>query len=578
MERIAGALLLSCCIAGLALSAFAAPPVESTIPFGDFEADTAGWRFVGGEEFPGAKGAMTRDTTAFHGDAASLKLAADFTGGGAYVGVWNEPLPDLEGKNLRAIRFWAKSEKVTELGVRITDSSGQCHQVNGRKLVADGAWHEVTVPLMDLACGEHWGGAGDGKWHGPARGFGLNIAKNSVTGGVGAVWLDDLVCVATTAQWATPTVLPATLSQASCRPGFGFDMKYRWDAQPMGRDFTIFVHILGSKGEMIAQDDHEPPGGTAVWSGKVEYEHTIVMPVDAPEGKYKVLVGLYDHAASRRGWDHQVLKPAQGVTGSEGDTTCEIATFTVDAQAPVPKLGKPTLNLDGYHVTFDEDFKDKLDVSAWGPGTRWIAHTPYSGDFGDARFADPEPGFPFTIENGMLRIEARKDEKGWRAGLLSSADPKGNGFAQKYGYFEMRAKLPKGAGTWPAFWLLGIDQLKDKSKTQIEIDVVEEYGVNSNALHSTVHLWYPDKRHWAEGRPALVQGMTDDFHTYGVMVTPDNIIFYFDRVELRRMNTPEEAKVPLYVLVNLALGGGWPIDKTPSPSDMYVDHVRVWGR
>jgi len=50
----------------------------------------------------------------------------------------------------------------------------------------------------------------------------------------------------------------------------------------------------------------------------------------------------------------------------------------------------------------------------------------------------------------------------------------------------------------------------------------------------------------------------------GAMVDPENITFYFDGVELWKVKTPEEAEVPLYVLVNLALGGGWPIDKTPS--------------
>ncbi len=64
------------------------------------------------------------------------------------------------------------------------------------------------------------------------------------------------------------------------------------------------------------------------------------------------------------------------------------------------------LDLSGYTLTFEDDFKT-LDVSAWGPGTRWIAHTPWNGDFGDAAFADPTPDFPFTIQEGSLRIEAR---------------------------------------------------------------------------------------------------------------------------------------------------------------------------
>jgi beta-glucanase (GH16 family) len=118
----------------------------------------------------------------------------------------------------------------------------------------------------------------------------------------------------------------------------------------------------------------------------------------------------------------------------------------------------------------------------------------------------------------------------------------------------------------------------DKSVTGIEIDVLEQYGVNPNALCTNVHLWYPDGRHWADDKPFLVAGMTDDFHKYGAMVESDFITVYYDGVELRRVRTPEEAEVPLYILVDLALGGGWPIDKTPNPSYMYVDYVRAYSK
>jgi hypothetical protein len=494
------------------------------------------------------------------------------------VGAWRE-LPDLQGRNLTEIRLWVKSSDVSAVGVRLVDTTGQCHQKKGVRLTADGDWHELVLPVSDLVGEESWGGARDGKWHGPAKGLGLNIGKDGLTQGTeGALWFDDVVCTVSSEQLGHPTVLTCTLSQPSCRPGFGTNLTYRWDAEPMGRDFTVFVHFVGPDGKTVWQDDHEPPVATAVWSGRIEYEHTIVVPTTAPEGRYRIMVGLYDHSAADRGWDRQELKAGQGVAASEDGTAYQIGTLSLDAQAPVPELAAPTLDLDGYHLTFAEEFTDGLDVSAWGPGTRWIAHTPYAGDFGDARFTDPEEGFPFTVEDGILRIEARKDGDRWRAGLLSSVDPRGDGFSQQYGYFEMRAKLPKGEGTWPAFWLLGAPALKDKTLTNIEIDVLEQYGVGPNALHTTVHLWRPDGSHWGDGRPFVVQGMTDDFHRYGVLVTPDDIAFYFDGVELRRVKTPEEAKVPLYLLVDLALGGGWPIDKTPNPSYMYVDYVRAYAR
>ena len=94
--------------------------------------------------------------------------------------------------------------------------------------------------------------------------------------------------------------------------------------------------------------------------------------------------------------------------------------------------------------------------------------------------------FPFVVEDGILSIEARKGSDGkWRSGLLSSNDPDGRGFAQRYGYFEMRAKLPTGPGVWPAFWLIGD---RDPS-TRVEIDVLEYYGIKPDRFFSTVHVW-----------------------------------------------------------------------------------------
>jgi beta-glucanase (GH16 family) len=70
--------------------------------------------------------------------------------------------------------------------------------------------------------------------------------------------------------------------------------------------------------------------------------------------------------------------------------------------------------------------------------------------------------------------------------------------------------------------------------------------------------------------------MTTDFHTYAALIKTDYIHFYFDGVEQWKTPTPTEAKEPLYAMVDLALGGGWPIDRTPNPSHLYVNYIRVY--
>lgn len=150
-----------------------------------------------------------------------------------------------------------------------------------------------------------------------------------------------------------------------------------------------------------------------------------------------------------------------------------LAVLGLGALPGQPSVAQEPININAYRLTFAENF-DSLDVSAWGEKrSRWIAHTPWNGDFGDARFTDPAPGFPFTTDQGILKIEARKGTDGtWRSGLLSSVNPKGEGFSQQFGYFEARMKLPPGKGVWPAFWLIGVD----RSKYTAEIDVLEYYG------------------------------------------------------------------------------------------------------
>ena len=555
------------------------PPAGPVLPLDDFEAEPKGWKFVGGEEFPGAKGSLARDKTLSHGGRASYRLDADFGGGGAYVGCWKElqpmGLPDVE-----EFRLWVRARGLGRLGVRVVDDTGQCHQKSvDLPAGADDGWREVVLKVRDLAGGEHWGGANDGTWHGAPRGLGLNIGKDAVGNGRATLWIDDLVAV--TVKPGLPTLRSATIEPRSCRPGYGARIAYSWDAEPLGSDCSVFVHFVNSKGQMAFQGDHGPPVPTSRWSGRVEYARTVVVPTDIPPGRYDVVVGFWNPRPADRGGGRRPFRVGAGLAALPDDA-CRVGSLNVATDAPLPKLPPPSLNLDGYRLTFDEDFRGPLSVSAWGPGTRWIAHTPYSGDFGDAGFTDPEKGFPFTIKDGVLQIEARKVGDRWRSGLLSSVDPRGDGFSQKFGYFEMRAKLPRGLGTWPAFWLMGVPQLKEprdkKTITQVEIDVVEQYGVGPNALHTTLHLWGPGDFHWAEGDTSIVSGMSDDFHSYGVLVEEDFIRFYFDGVELRKDRTPREAKVPLYLMVDLALGGGWPIDRTPNPSRLLIDHVRAYAK
>jgi hypothetical protein len=235
------------------------------------------------------------------------------------------------------------------------------------------------------------------------------------------------------------------------------------------------------------------------------------------------------------------------------------------------------LDLSHYTMTFNDNFST-LSISAYGPATRWIAHTPWNGDFGDAVFGNPGPGGPFSLNANGLAITAHQDAAGkWHSGLISSVDhdgPAHHGFAQQYGYFEMKARLPSGAGTWPAFWLIGTD----KTSSAAEIDVIEYYGGFPKYYITTEHVWVHGANQLLRQHTSKVpEGiLSSQFNTFGVLITPTVTSFYFNQHLYWSTPTPPEYRQPMYMLVDLALGGGWPINKLQSPVVMDVQYVRAY--
>ena len=253
------------------------------------------------------------------------------------------------------------------------------------------------------------------------------------------------------------------------------------------------------------------------------------------------------------------------------------ATVLAGARLVTSGSAASSLNLSNFVMTFDERF-ERLDISATGPGTRWIAHTPWNGDFGDARFDNPGPDGPFAKTSSGLSITARKDAEGhWHSGLICSMDKDGpgqHGFAQRYGYFEMRARLPDGPGVWPAFWLIGVD----KTSSASEIDVIEYYGKFPEYYHNVTHVFRNNKDSLARDNLVHVPAgsLTSKFNDFGVLIEPDMTRFYLNREEIWSLPTPPEYRQPMYVLANLALGGGWPLDGLASPAVMQIEHIQVF--
>ena len=262
----------------------------------------------------------------------------------------------------------------------------------------------------------------------------------------------------------------------------------------------------------------------------------------------------------------------------------EAAPVNVAWQEP----DKPApLDLTGYRLSFDDEF-DRPDIAPDGGRGRWYA--PVHNDFGKAHFEPPGPTGPFRfvrtgpfgVGGSALAIGAMRAKDGWRSGLIQTLDSHGRGFAQQYGYFEMRARLPRGQATWPGFWLLTRSGLVDPSVTRGEIDVVEQYGSAPEKIHTTVHLWPASARnagglakHWYRSEKIVVGDMSSAYHRYGALLTPDWVIVYYDGRELSRFPMLAQYRTPVYMLVDMAMHEKG-LAQATSPSTMMVDYVRAY--
>jgi beta-glucanase (GH16 family) len=179
---------------------------------------------------------------------------------------------------------------------------------------------------------------------------------------------------------------------------------------------------------------------------------------------------------------------------------------------------------------------------------------------------------PFVVHDGVLDIVARPAPPGLDAELggyrftsgLITTQPS---FSQTYGYFEMRAKLPRGKGIWPAFWLLPANL-----GWPPEIDVVESIG-DPGVVWTTAHSKL-DKT--PTTKQAIAPGV---FHVFAVSWDPQNIVWYIDGREVKRQATPPDMNKPMYMLANVAVGGAWPgapDASTPWPARMSIDYIRAY--
>ena len=251
-----------------------------------------------------------------------------------------------------------------------------------------------------------------------------------------------------------------------------------------------------------------------------------------------------------------------------GEATVELA-LTQDQASFVP---------EGYKLVWQDEFtgtseglKDKWRFENWAPG--YVNH--------ELQRYVPDDRRTSYVENGALHIVARQD-----GGQVISARMNSRG-SWLYGYMEAAIRLPKGKGTWPAFWMMPDDFSKGWPACG-EIDIMEEVGVNPNYTSSSIHCEsYNHVKNTQKTAERLTQGAESEYHIYALEWTADAIRTYVDGVKLlefRNDGAGNDNTWPFnkkfYIILNLAWGGDWGgwngVDANALPCTMQVDYVRVY--
>ncbi len=226
---------------------------------------------------------------------------------------------------------------------------------------------------------------------------------------------------------------------------------------------------------------------------------------------------------------------------------------------------------------------------------KWVADTGGNG------FGNQEREFYTTRAenvaldgNGHLVITARAEPLSsiyqcWYGRCLyTSTRLKTSGlFAQTYGRIEARIKIPRGQGLWPAFWMLGGNIGSVGWPQSGEIDIMENIGREPAVAHGTLHgPGYSGAGGIGRADTLSSGAYADDFHVFAVEWRPNEIRWYVDGRQYHRMtpaDLPSGTKWvydhPFFLLLNVAVGGGWPGDPDASstfPQQMFVDYVRVY--
>ena len=237
---------------------------------------------------------------------------------------------------------------------------------------------------------------------------------------------------------------------------------------------------------------------------------------------------------------------------------------------------------EGYKLVWQDEFNEGTELNAadWTHEVQpsgWVNHELQNY----VNHTTPKGHYVTEISGGKLQIHCFKEDGKVYSGRVYAKVKEG----WTYGYIEASIKLPKGKGTWPAFWMMPVNFKSWPADG--EIDIMEEVGYHpdyvSSSLHANAHVHSNNTQVTHE---MYCKGAEGEFHTYAIEWTAQNITTFvdgkkqlsYDNRGLGRDDWPYND--PFYIIFNLAWGGDWGgqqgVDENALPVTMEVDYVRVF--
>lgn len=259
-----------------------------------------------------------------------------------------------------------------------------------------------------------------------------------------------------------------------------------------------------------------------------------------------------------------------GAGAGSSSTYPQMSAAPTGSSAPAPASNG---NGQSWKLVWQDDF------AGTGLPDGWNFQVNGNG-FGDKSLAWFGDSNARLTGQGGLVITAERGGSGhtcWYGPCQYTSAEIATSFAQEYGQFEARIKLPSGIGLWPAFWMVPLAN-EGAQVVPGEIDIIEVNNQNPDEVSGYAH----DGSVFSyKAEKLLSASSSSQYHVYGVNWTPTGITWTLDGKPYGHIgaykNWPFDR--PFIMLLDLAVGGTWPGSPnaaTVFPAEMQVSWVRVY--